>query len=151
MRAGSWERVEKLRRGLSSVVVCTSLGLSLGSAQGRDAFDIDPASPPRVIAPTYFGTHLHRLDRAERGYPATPWPEGMIGALRLWDSTTRWADLEPAPGRFDFARLDGYVAQALAHGAPVLMVLGSPPRWASARPNEPGPYGCQVPSGCRRA
>ncbi|MBC8058875.1 MAG: beta-galactosidase [Rhizobiales bacterium] len=65
----------------------------------------------------------------------------MIGAVRLWDSGTRWADIEPAAGRFDFGRLDLHVALAEAQGVPVLLVLGSPPRWASARPNEDGPYG----------
>lgn len=133
--------MRKMRCGSWFVAAWVVLALPLGSAQGRDPFDIEPATPPRVVAPAYFGTHLHRLDRAERAYPATAWPAGMIGALRVWDSTTRWADLEPAPGRFDFDRLDRYVTKALAHGVPVLLVLGSPPRWASARPDEPGPYG----------
>lgn len=122
-------------------VIAVILALALGNAQGSGPFDIDPAMPPRVLDPTYFGTHLHRLDHAERDFPATAWPDGMIGALRLWDSTTRWADLEPVPGRFNFDRLDAHVTQALAHGVPVLLVLGSPARWASARPDEYGPYG----------
>ncbi len=123
------------------LVACLAWSVALGSANGRDLFDIDPAAPPRVIQPAYFGTHLHRLGHAERAYPATAWPAGMIGALRLWDSTTRWADLEPVPGRFAFDRLDAHVTDALARGVPLLLVLGSPPRWASARPNEAGPYG----------
>lgn len=118
-----------------------ALVLALGSAHGSDPLDIAPTVPPRVLDPRYFGTHLHRLDHAEREFPATAWPAGMIGALRLWDSSTRWADLEPAPGRFDFDRLDAHVAKAQANGVPVLLVLGSPARWASARPDENGPYG----------
>ena len=36
--------------------------------------------------------------------------------------------------------VDG-MSRVQENGASVLMVLGSPPRWASARPDEPGPYG----------
>lgn len=115
--------------------------LPLSRAGGADLFDIPPAQPPRVIGPEYFGTHFHRLDHAEHGFPATSWPDGLVGALRLWDAQTRWADLEPAPGRFDFERLDALVEQARMHGADVSLVLGSPPAWASARPREGGPYG----------
>ena len=94
-----------------------------------------------MIGADYFGTHFHRLEHAEHGFPATAWPDGLVGALRLWDSGTRWADLEPAPDRFEFARLDDLVAQAVAHHAAVSLVLGSPPAWASARPLEASPYG----------
>lgn len=117
------------------------------AAADAGVFDIPAASPPRTLGADYFGTHLHRL----RVPPAlhgrerqTPWPAGLVGALRLWDARTRWADVEPAPGRFEFEQLDHYVTQALAHAASVMLVLGSTPRWASARPWEPCPYG----SGC---
>jgi hypothetical protein len=110
-------------------------------AHGTDVFDIAAAAPPRVIAGDYFGTHFHRLDHAGDGYPATAWPDELVGSVRLWDSETRWADLEPSPGRFDFTRLDALVGEAERHHATVLLVLGSPPRWASARPDEAGPYG----------
>jgi len=118
------------------------LGFAWHSATGADLYDIRAATPARVLDAQYFGTHLHRLlPIGEPGLRATPWPAGQIDSLRLWDSSTRWADLEPVRGTFRFERLDAYVAQALAHGATPLMVLGSPPRWASARPFEPGPYG----------
>ncbi|MGK2899625.1 MAG: hypothetical protein ACSLE9_13220 [Burkholderiaceae bacterium] len=130
MRTSSWQ-----------AALVAALAFAFGAAHGADPFDIAARSPPRVVGADYFGTHFHRLGRAERGAPATRWPAGMIGALRLWDSGTRWADIEPADGRFDFARLDLHVALAEAQGVPVLLVLGSPARWASARPNEDGPYG----------
>jgi hypothetical protein len=120
-------------------LVC--LLLLLVPAHGTDVFDIASAAPPRVVAADYFGTHFHRLDHAADGYPATAWPDELVGSVRLWDSQTRWADLEPAPGRFDFTRLDALVGEAERHHATVLLVLGSPPRWASARPEEAGPYG----------
>lgn len=130
-----------LDRTLPRWCAAALLLLVLGQAQGTNLFDIPAALPPRVVGPDYFGTHFHRLDHAEREFPATAWPDDLVGSLRLWDSGTRWADVEPLPDRFDFARLDEHVAQALAHHASVSLVLGSPPPWASARPREAGPYG----------
>ena len=124
--------------------------LALTGASGADSYDVDATTPPRVLSAAYFGTHLHRLlpvaeqearTGARTAARATPWPVGQIGTLRLWDSTTRWADLEPVRGVFSFERLDAYVATAQSQGASLLMVLGSAPRWAAARPDEPGPYG----------
>ncbi len=117
------------------------LCLPLARAEVASPFDIAPLQPARAIAPDWFGTHFHRLGHAEGGFPATAWPAGQVGAVRLWDSSTRWGDLEPAPGRFDFTRLDAIVDQARAQGAAVSLVLGSPAPWASARPREDGPYG----------
>jgi len=127
---------------LQAMLTCALLLFGLRSAAGADLFDIDASTPARVLDAQYFGTHLHRLvPVAEPNPRTTPWPAGQIGALRLWDTTTRWADLEPVPGAFRFERLDAYVSAAQARQASLLMVLGSAPRWASARPNEPGPYG----------
>ena len=120
----------------------TVLLFVLRSAAGADLYDIPASTPPRIVDPSFFATHLHRLvPVAEPNARTTPWPQGQIGAVRMWDTTTRWADLEPTRGAFNFTRLDAYVSKAQASGASVLMVLGSPPRWASARPDEPGPYG----------
>ena len=127
---------------LQAVLACALMLFGVRSATGADLFDIDASTPARVLDARYFGTHLHRLvPVAEPNPRTTPWPVGQIGALRLWDTTTRWADLEPVPGEFRFERLDAYVSAAQAGQASLLMVLGSAPRWASARPNEPGPYG----------
>ena len=104
-----------------------------------------PAALGAELSLVYFGNHFHRLV-PEPGQPlapagATQWVDGSVGALRLWDASTRWGDIAPSPGVWDFARLDTYVAQARSRGARVLYTLGSTPRWASARPDEPGPYG----------
>lgn len=141
-----WPR--RAAAGLATACLAWILAAApLHAAADAGAFDIVAASPPRLLGADYFGTHLHRLrvPPALRGRELqTPWPEGQVGALRLWDTRTRWADIEPAPGRFEFEQLDHYVTQARAQGASVMLVLGSTPRWASARPWERCPYG----SGC---
>ncbi|RZS87162.1 GH35 family endo-1,4-beta-xylanase [Motilibacter rhizosphaerae] len=69
------------------------------------------------------------------------WPEAPFGSLRLWDSGTTWADLEPAPGEWHWERLDALVAAAQQHGVRVLLTLGLTPAWAAARPGDASPYG----------
>ena len=130
-----------MRRRRFASVLATSVSAWPAVALSRArAANLPTAS--RAVAPVYFGMHFHRLVR-KPGEPApTPWPAQVtIGALRLWDCDTRWADLAPHPGRWDFDRMDAYVERATAHGASILYTLGSTPRWASARPDEPGPYG----------
>jgi Glycosyl hydrolase family 10 len=103
-----------------------------------------PPLPGREIDLSYFGTHLHAFvlrGRVQDPPQATPFPVGQVGAIRLWDSVTRWGEVEPESGRFVFDRVDKYVDAAARHGASVLFTLGSTPRWASARPDEPCSYG----------
>ncbi len=97
---------------------------------------------PRTVETAYFGMHFHRLVRKpDERMPAAAWPALAVGTLRLWDSDTRWGDIAPRAGEWNFERMDAYVNIATAHSASILYTLGSPPRWASARPDEPGPYG----------
>lgn len=82
----------------------------------------------------YFGLHIHRADQG------TAWPTVPFGSWRLWDSYVGWAQLEPAKGRWDFSRLDRYVAMANITKVDILLPLAMTPQWASARPHEPSAY-----------
>lgn len=93
---------------------------------------------PAAAAPVpraYFGLHLHAADQG------TAWPAVPFGAWRLWDAHVSWKDLEPEPGRWDFERLDRYVAMAGLTRTELLLPLALTPRWASSRPDEPSAYG----------
>lgn len=62
------------------------------------------------------------------------WPAAAPMA-RLWDLGVTWADLNPAPDRFDFDRLDHVVATAEDNDTRTLLyVLGSTPTWAAKEP-----------------
>ena len=127
------------------VVLGLALLVTSRSSCGADVFADATAGQDRVITPEYFGIHFHRLAlRPQEDAVRTQWPALRFGSVRLWDATTRWADVAPKPGQWDFGRLDTYVNEATAHNASVLYTLGSTPRWASTRPDEPCPYG----SGC---
>ncbi len=114
-----------------------------GGGAARAAASVHEPAPiaPDGVPAAFFGMHFHRLFPRLGERMATRWPDPTIGSLRLWDSITRWADLAPYRGRWDFERLDAHVELAEAHGSSLLYTLGSTPRWASARPDEAGPYG----------
>jgi hypothetical protein len=97
-----------------------------------------------IINQSYFGTHFHRLVLTKNEvdkYKLSVWPIQLIGSIRLWDARTRWADIAPYRGQWDFKRMDTYIKQAAINGATVIYTLGSPPQWASARPLEKCSYG----------
>lgn len=119
------------------------------SSARADVYAQATAGQSVTVQPEYFGIHFHRLVLAP-GEKAkqTEWPELQFGSVRLWDSGTRWGDIAPSAGQWNFERLDKYVNQASQHHAGILYTLGSPPRWASSRPDEFCPYGsgsCAMP------
>ena len=90
----------------------------------------------RRFQKTYFGLHIHHLDRPSRRLGrACPSP-----AWRLWDAEINWPDLEPNKGQWNFERLDRYVSLAQQHGTSILFTLGGSPPWASARPQSLSNY-----------
>ena len=61
--------------------------------------------------------------------PATI-PDVPVGYVRLWDTETTWADIEPSKGTFDFRKLDRQIQTAQVLDAKVMLVLGGTPEWA---------------------
>ncbi|MEV7194497.1 helix-turn-helix domain-containing protein [Streptomyces sp. NPDC093510] len=58
-------------------------------------------------------------------------PTFQVGGVRLWDSETRWANLEPERGTYDWVTLDRLLAGAHRAGLPTLFVVGGTPSWAA--------------------
>lgn len=58
-------------------------------------------------------------------------PDFELGSLRLWDSRTRWQNIEPAPGQYDWSILDRLVTNATEAGLPMMFAFGGTPKWAS--------------------
>ena len=85
------------------------------------------ASAQTVIPAQYFGMHYVK---------AQPWPTIPFGSLRLWDTDTRWQQMNPASGVDDFSNLDAYLALARSHSVfDVVLVLGATPNWISSDPS----------------
>ncbi len=129
------------QRGVLAGLLLAGLVVS-GTGADADVYAEATSGQARVVTPEYFGIHFHRLvlRPGEKAIP-TQWPAMSFGSLRLWDSVTRWADMAPSAGQWNFERLDTYVNAARQNQAKVLYTLGSTPRWASTRPDERCPYG----------
>ena len=78
-----------------------------------------------------------------------PWPTVPFHTFRLWDTSTRWSQLNPSQGQFDWKMLDRWLNAAQQTGDDILFTLGMTPRWASSRPNDAscryGPGQCDPP------
>ncbi|HEX7307631.1 helix-turn-helix domain-containing protein [Lentzea sp.] len=125
------------RRPVSVSIVCLVVWLVSG-AQSHVVIPL--ATPQRVDGPawtlpaapvpsTLFGV---TINSATGGMPAF-----RVGAVRLWDSGTRWSEVQAARGEFDWSTSDRLVDGAERAGVPVLFVFGGTPRWAapSGRPS----------------
>jgi hypothetical protein len=114
------------------IAIVTLTGISQLRSQFSPSMPL--LKPAQVSIPrSFFGMHIH--------YSLKTWPNVPFYGWRLWDSYTTWGDLEPQAGKWDFDKLDRYVALAKTKKVEVLLTLGQSPRWASARPNDPSPYG----------
>ena len=88
------------------------------------------ATTARVPA-AYFGMHVNKWGTFTR------WPGELgFGLVRLWDTGTRWSNLEPARGTWNWTRMDYYVHAAVTAHEQVLYTLGMPPQWASSAPHD---------------
>ncbi|MFD5862408.1 helix-turn-helix domain-containing protein [Streptomyces chartreusis] len=54
-----------------------------------------------------------------------------VGGVRLWESETRWSQVEPERGKFDWEVLERSVRGAERRRLPVLFVFGGTPGWAA--------------------
>lgn len=90
----------------------------------------------RPVPGTFFGLTVLNFNRVK--------PSLHFGTSRSWDAGPglAWAEMNPARGTYEFARLDEFIAFSAAHGAEPIYTFGRTPRWASAQPNNPiAPYG----------
>jgi hypothetical protein len=67
-------------------------------------------------------------------------PGFRTGAVRLWDSETRWGTLNPERGRYDWTNADRMVAAAERRDLPVLFTLSGTPLWAGPEGAARGSY-----------
>lgn len=93
---------------------------------------------PGIIPASLFGLHF-RFNQNVQTF-AGPCPAVVLkavnlpyGSLRLWDTDTRWQNLNLSSGVFNFACLDPYLAAARTAGlTDLVMTLSSTPTWAAS-------------------
>ena len=77
---------------------------------------------------------------------ADPWPSLTFGTSRLFEVSTSWADINTAPGTYNFTPLDTWLILGKMHGSPqFIYTFGLTPSWASSSPSDTScaylPYG----------
>jgi hypothetical protein len=107
----------------------------------------NPVPPPpgnsEPLPPGFFGLSWNDVHTSHI-------PSVGFGAMRLWDTKTKWADLEPSKGRYNWVTMDEWLAIAGSHDKDVVYTFGETPTWASMRPTEAcaqdsGVLGCAAP------
>lgn len=128
--------------------------------------ELKPFNSTATIPDTLFGMHMNQMGTVAN-WPKT-WPKLGQRILRLHDTGTHWANLQPdtlngAPNpnhNWDFGRLDMFVSLAKGDGpagtfenfpqfgikaptpsAELLYEMGMTPTWASSKPTASGKYG----------
>lgn len=100
-------------------------------APSQEVFGPAWTQPPRPVPREFFGVTINS--------PTGLMPTFPIGSVRLWDSDTRWSQIQPRRGVFDWTVLDRHVTAASAAGLPVVYTFGATPAWA-ATPGPRTPY-----------
>jgi len=79
-----------------------------------------------------------------------PWPAVPVGSLRLWNTGTSWAQINPANGVYNWRVLDNWIAAAQSHRTDLVLTMAKTPAWASSNPYDSncryGPAGCAPPT-----
>jgi DNA-binding SARP family transcriptional activator len=88
-------------------------------------------TPPTPVRSALFGVTMNSQSGAM--------PSFRVGAIRLWDSETRWSEVEPRPGEFAWDALDRLVGGAQRAHLPVLYTIGVAPKWVNPQ-GPPSPY-----------
>jgi hypothetical protein len=90
---------------------------------------IASASP---LPSSFFG--MADMSNSVSHFPTVP-----FGALRLWDASVSWSDIEASQGAYNFTGLDSWLSEAYANNQTVLYTFGRVPTWAggSASNNNP--------------
>jgi hypothetical protein len=127
-------------RGLVSLALVTALAvIPLAGSSGVDPSGEDrPVAQSSVQVPMWTAAP-RALEPAFVGVTANSntgqMPSFEVGAVRFWNSRTRWQNLEPARGQFDWETIERLVTGAEGDDLPVVFVFGGTPDWAS--PNGP--------------
>lgn len=124
------------RRTFVSLSLVVALGVVLfAGGSGADTVDSPaPVAKPGIAAPMW--TSAPRAIEPEFVGVTTnsntgQMPAFEVGTVRLWNSRTRWQNLEPKRGQFNWETIERLVTGAEGDDLPVVFVFGGTPDWAS--------------------
>jgi hypothetical protein len=104
-----------------------------------------PVSSAGSIPASFFGMSVMSTNASDNG-PTEAWPTipfSIERSLAVWspgDGTVNqihWADLNPAPGVYNWTELDAWIAECKAHGTAMIYTLEAAPAWAGGSNPDP--------------
>jgi Cellulase (glycosyl hydrolase family 5) len=94
---------------------------------------------PTSAVPTTFSA------MSENGVAAwSPWPSVSFATFRMWDTGTRWSQIETSRGTYNWAKSDKIVNLIRGNGKDIIYTFGGTPTWASGNTNQSCPS-CAAP------
>jgi hypothetical protein len=64
------------------------------------------------------------------------WPSMPTYGMRLWETSTSWAEINTAKGVYDWDTLDNWITQAGDKKIQLIYTFGFTPKWASSKSND---------------
>ncbi|MBJ3806253.1 helix-turn-helix domain-containing protein [Streptomyces flavofungini] len=101
----------------------TASGGTVDRPSGQQAEGPYWALAPKPLDREFFGVTMN----SDTGLM----PDFAVSGVRLWETETRWAQVEPERGKFDWEILERTVRGAERKHLPVLFVFGGTPGWAA--------------------
>lgn len=112
----------------------TASGGTVGGGKGSGDGTVDRSSGQRIDGP-YWALAPKPLDREYFGITMNTdtglMPDFDVGGVRFWESETRWAQVEPRRGTFDWKILERSVRGAERERLPIVFTFGATPGWAA--------------------
>jgi hypothetical protein len=91
------------------------------------------ANTTSAVPATFFGMHINKTTAANN------WPPLQQGIIRLWDTGTRWNQIETNDNVFTWTHFDACTNTILTNNpnCKLLYTLGQTPEWAALNTNTP--------------
>ncbi len=131
--------------GLAGLIACggsSTNSLNTGGGGGGGG-----GGGSRTVNDMLFAADFNKIASNPAGWCPTD-SLGNVAAvttLRIWDSGMKWANIETAPGTFDWTKMDKTVNTLATNShcaMSVIYTLGNTPIWASACSGQPDPGPC---------
>ncbi len=126
------------RRDALQLGILATAGLLPVVAQTAAAGTRDLLKTPVKVPADFVGMHFHRWPQ---GNPLSPAPTYGYGTVRSHDYGVAWDNIEAAPGKYNWDRLDGWVQTHSAAGKTLIYTVYGTPGWASSRSTVKDAYG----------
>lgn len=124
-------------RWILAIALCVSTAAIFATAQSsqhnsqRSTFHAPSSVTSTTIPASMFDMTAHNDVLF-----GTPWPTMPIYGMRLWDTESAWAQLNPSKGVYDWSTLDSWISAASANNVQLIYTFGQTPGWASSKPKD---------------